>query len=100
MFCSSDWEALVDDKMQYEHDGEEMFAEDMAEHFAFLPEFHEPEPIDVEKIDIGEPENMIEEKEKMRLIIKKYIDVFKDGGNALPPPARDVGDSPPIAQKA
>lgn len=63
-------------------------------------------PIDVSTIDIGEDDVSPEQQEKMREIIRKYVDVFKDGGNALPPPALgvlcdvDVGDTPPIAQKA
>ncbi|KAH9120364.1 hypothetical protein AeMF1_007450, partial [Aphanomyces euteiches] len=66
----------------------------------------EAEPFDPDQLDVGEDELSDDEKEKMRVVLRKYRKFFIKSGNGLPPPAKgavcdiDVGEAKPLAERA
>ena len=91
----------------YYHDGGELFAEDVDQHMAVLPEVVTPtQEITIDDIQVGDPgTSRIEGQEKLRQMISKILHLLIEKGNALPPEARgavcdvDVGGANPIAQR-
>ncbi|KAH9095706.1 hypothetical protein Ae201684P_015503 [Aphanomyces euteiches] len=87
-------------------EGIDMTTEEMEAQLAFIPEITpDPTPIRLEDLDYGEPDQAIEDKEKMRAVLSKYMPYFIQSGNGLPPAASgavcdiDVGNARPIAQR-
>lgn len=62
----------------YVKESGELFAEDLAEELAMIPELpaESSELIDVEKMPIGTPENTPEEINQMRDVLRPNIDIF------------------------
>ena len=89
------------------HESGELYAEDVDQHMAVLPEITSPTAeITIDEIQVGEPGiPLTEDQESMRQLIWKNRHLLIGKGNALPPAARgavcdiDVGDANPIAQR-
>ena len=90
----------------YYHDGSDLFAEDMDQHMAVLPEVVTPtQEITIDDIQVGDPGTpRTEDQEKLRQVISKILHLLIEKGNALPPASCgavcdiDVGGANPIAQ--
>ncbi|KAH9068963.1 hypothetical protein Ae201684P_004660 [Aphanomyces euteiches] len=81
--------------------------EELEQQLAIIPEVpRKVEPFDPDQLDVGEDELSDDEKEKMRVVLRKYRKFFIKSGNGLPPPAKgavcdiDVGEAKPLAERA
>ena len=91
----------------YQHAGETLFAEDVGQHMAVLPEVDITLcEVTIEDIQVGEPEFPLTiEQEEPRQLIWEKRHLLMGKGNALPPAARgvicdiDVGGATPIVQR-
>ena len=91
----------------YYHESGDLFAEDIEQHMAVLPEMSATtEEVTIEDIQIGDPNvPLTTEQHQLRLLIWKSRHLLMGKGNALPPAARgaicdiDVGGAAPIAQR-
>jgi ribonuclease HI len=100
--------AMEEEENTYKHEAADLYAEDFAEQLMTIPDIVDlkPEPLDLDKADMCEPENTEYERNFVRRILEASKDILIASGNALPPTAKgvvcdiDVGDHPPIAQKA
>uniref|UniRef100_A0AAV1T816 Reverse transcriptase n=1 Tax=Peronospora matthiolae TaxID=2874970 RepID=A0AAV1T816_9STRA len=111
MDCTKTDEETTKDELtpspMYHHDAGELFAEDVDQHLAVLPEVVTPtQDITIDDIQVGDPGIPItEDQEKLRQMIWKSRHLLIGKGNALPPAARgavcdiDVGGASPIAQR-
>ncbi|OWZ19123.1 reverse transcriptase [Phytophthora megakarya] len=98
----------VDDDMDVavcNHEGGDIFPEDIENHMAVLQEATMGEVM-IEDIWVENPDVTPEECERLRCIIGKGRHLFIEDGNALPPPAAhgaicdiDVGNAKPVAQR-
>ena len=84
-----------------------MFAEDIEQHLAVLPEISTAtEEVTIDDIQIGDPEiPLTADQQRLKSVIWKSRHLLMGKGNALPPAARgaicdiDVGGAAPIAQR-
>ena len=91
----------------YRHDAGDLYAEDVDQHMALLPEITaSTEQVTIDDIQVGDPGvPLTEDQEKLRQLIWKSRHLLIGKGNALPPAARgavcdiDVGNARPIAQR-
>ena len=91
----------------YYHESGDLFAEDIEQHMAVLPEMSATTgEVTIEDIQIGDPNvPLTTEQHQLRLLIWKSRHLLMGKGNALPPAARgaicdiDVGGAAPIAQR-
>ena len=91
----------------YYHEGGELFAEDVEQHMAVLPEVTtSTTEITIDDVPVGDPGvPLTEDQEDLRRLIWKSRHLLIGKGNALPPAARgavcdiDVGEAWPIAQR-
>lgn len=91
----------------YYRESGELYAEDVDQHMAVLPEIVSPTAeITIDEIQVGEPGiPLTEDQDSMRQLIWKNRHLLIGKGNALPPAARgavcdiDVGDENPIGQR-
>uniref|UniRef100_A0AAV1TTL7 Reverse transcriptase domain-containing protein n=1 Tax=Peronospora matthiolae TaxID=2874970 RepID=A0AAV1TTL7_9STRA len=91
----------------YHHESGDLFAEDIEQHMAVLPEMSATtEEVTIEDIQIGDPDvPLTTDQQQLRSLIWKSRHLFMGKGNALPPAARgaicdiDVGGAAPIAQR-
>ena len=91
----------------YYHESGDLFAEDIEQHMAVLPEMSATtEEVTIEDIQIGDPNvPLTTDQHQLRLLIWKSRHLLMGKGNALPPAARgaicdiDVGGAAPIAQR-
>ncbi|KAH9182282.1 hypothetical protein AeNC1_015741, partial [Aphanomyces euteiches] len=88
-------------------EGIDLSTEELEQQLAIIPEVpREVEPFDPDQLDVGEDELNDDEKEKMRVVLRKYRKFFIKSGNGLPPPAKgavcdiDVGEAKPLAERA
>ncbi|KAH9186984.1 hypothetical protein AeNC1_011040, partial [Aphanomyces euteiches] len=88
-------------------EGIDLSTEELEQQLAIIPEVpREVEPFDPDQLDVGEDELSDDEKEKMRVVLRKYRKFFIKSGNGLPPPAKgavcdiDVGEAKPLAERA
>ncbi|KAH9118300.1 hypothetical protein LEN26_012203, partial [Aphanomyces euteiches] len=88
-------------------EGIDLSTEELEQQLAIFPEVpREAEPFDPDQLDVGEDELSDDEKEKMRVVLRKYRKFFIKSGNGLPPPAKgavcdiDVGEAKPLAERA
>ena len=96
----------VPDESTYYHEGGELFAEDVEQHMAVLPEHTtSTTEITIDDVQVGDPGiPLTEDKEDLRRLIWRIHHLLIGKGNALPPAARgavcgiDVGEARPIAQ--
>uniref|UniRef100_A0AAV1VD68 RNA-directed DNA polymerase n=1 Tax=Peronospora matthiolae TaxID=2874970 RepID=A0AAV1VD68_9STRA len=92
----------------YHHESGDLFAEDIEQHMAVLPEMSATtEEVTIEDIQIGDPDvPLTTDQQRLRSLIWKSRHLLMGKGNALPPAARgaicdiDVGGAAPIAQRA
>ncbi|KAE8892277.1 hypothetical protein PF005_g26516 [Phytophthora fragariae] len=104
-------ESNADDAVCY-HEGSDLFAEDVEQEMAVLPEVSVSltQDVRIEDLKVGMPDNVprevgIREQERLRRIIWKKKHLMIGKGNALPPAAVgvvceiDVGDAKPVAQR-
>ena len=97
----------VPDESTYYHEGGELFAEDVEQHMAVLPEITvSTTEITIDDVQVGDPGMpLTEDQEDLRQLIWKSRHLLIGKGNALPPAARgavcdiDVGEAKPIAQR-
>ena len=92
----------------YCHKSGELFAEDVEQHMAVLPEIKTSTAQvtinNIQVIELGIP--LTDDQEKLRQMIWKYRHLLIRKGNMLPPAAHgavcdiDVGGAAPIAQRA
>uniref|UniRef100_A0AAV1URW7 Reverse transcriptase n=1 Tax=Peronospora matthiolae TaxID=2874970 RepID=A0AAV1URW7_9STRA len=90
----------------YHHESGDLFAEDIEQHMAVLPEMSATtEEVTIEDIQIGDPDvPLTTDQQRLRSLIWKSRHLLMGKGNALPPAARgaicdiDVGGAAPIAQ--
>ena len=95
------------DDSTYYHEGGELFAEDVEQHMAVLPEVTASKTeITIDDIQVGDPGiPLTADQEDLRRLIWKSRHLLIGKGNALPPAARgavcdiDVGEARPIAQR-
>ena len=95
------------DDSTYYHEGGELFAEDVEQHMAVLPEVTASKTeIKIDDIQVGDPGiPLTADQEDLRRLIWKSRHLLIGKGNALPPAARgafsdiDVGEARPIAQR-
>ncbi|POM61086.1 reverse transcriptase [Phytophthora palmivora] len=93
-----------DPEVRY-HEGIDLYAEDVDQEMAILPEINPTtDEVKIEDIQVGDPGiQTTAEIERLRQKIWKYRHLLIGKGNALPPAARgvvcdiDVGDARPIA---
>ena len=91
----------------YDHEDGELFAKDVKQHMAVLPDLNVPtQDITIDDIQVGDPGiPRTEDQEKLRQMVWKSQHLLIRKGNALPPAARgtvcniDVGGANPIAQR-
>ena len=91
----------------YRNESGELYADDVDQHMAILPEVVRPAAeIFLEYIQVGDPgEPLSSGQEKLRQLIWANLHLLIGKGNALPPASRgkvcdiDVGDANPIAQR-
>ena len=89
------------------HESGELYAEDVDQHMAVLPEVvSSTAEITIDDIQVGDPGiPLTQDQEKLRQLIWKSRHLLIGKGNALPPAARgavcdiDVGGARPIAQR-
>ncbi|KAH9098513.1 hypothetical protein Ae201684P_017725 [Aphanomyces euteiches] len=88
-------------------EGIDLSTEELEQQLAIIPEVpREVEPFDPDQLDVGEDELSDDEKEKMRVVLRKYRKFFIKSGNGLPPPAKgavcdiDFGEAKPLAERA
>ena len=91
----------------FNHESGELYAEDVDQHMAVLPEVvSSTAEITIDDIQVGDPGiPLTQDQEKLRQLIWKSRHLLIGKGNALPPAARgavcdiDVGGARPIAQR-
>uniref|UniRef100_A0AAV1UQ09 Uncharacterized protein n=1 Tax=Peronospora matthiolae TaxID=2874970 RepID=A0AAV1UQ09_9STRA len=91
----------------YYHESEDLFAEDIEQHLAVLPEMSTAtEEVTIDDIQIGDPDvPLTADQQRLRSLIWRSRHLLMGKGNALPPAARgaicdiDVGGAAPIAQR-
>ena len=104
---STDKGKTVSDSSIYHHDSGDLFAEDVDQHMAVLPEVITPTAeVTMDDIQVGDPGvPLTEDQEKLRQLIWKNRRLLIGKGNILPPAARgavcdiDVGGAAPISQR-
>ncbi|POM58530.1 Hypothetical protein PHPALM_36810 [Phytophthora palmivora] len=97
---------LEPDPEVHYHEGNDLYAEDVDQEMAILPEINPTtDEVKIEDIQVGDPGiQTTAEIERLRQRIWKYRHLLIGKGNALSPAARgvvcdiDVGDAKPIAQ--
>ncbi|POM61697.1 hypothetical protein PHPALM_29250, partial [Phytophthora palmivora] len=97
----------VPDPEVHYHEGNDLYAEDVDQEMAILPEINPTmDEVKIEDIQVGDPGiQTTAEIERLRQRIWKYRHLLIGKGNALPPAARgvvcdiDMGDDRPIAQR-
>ena len=105
-----DGEAMGNDapgESTYYHEEGELFAEDVEQHMAVLPEVTtSTTEITIDDVQVGDPViPLTEDQEDLRRLIWKSRHLLIGKGNALPPAARGavciigVGEARPIAQR-
>ena len=98
---------IIPETSTYYHDSGDLFAEDVEQHMAVLPELAaSTTEVTINDIQVGDPGvPLTGDQEKLRLLIWKNRHLLIGKGNALPPAARgavcdiDVGEAAPIAQR-
>ena len=91
----------------YYHESGDLFAEDIEQHLAVVPEISTAtEEVTIDDIQIGDPDvPLTSDQQRLRSLIWKSRHLLMGKGNALPPAARgaicdiDVGGAAPIAQR-
>ena len=91
-------------RLSYHHEGGVLFAEDIGQHMAVLPELDvRPDEVKIDDIQVGEPRCTIDEGARRLIWKKRHLLIGK--GNIPPPAARgaicniDVVKAAPIAQR-
>uniref|UniRef100_A0AAV1V540 Reverse transcriptase n=1 Tax=Peronospora matthiolae TaxID=2874970 RepID=A0AAV1V540_9STRA len=98
----------IPDESTHYQEGGELFAEDVKQHMAVLPEVTIPTTeMTMDDIQVGDPGiTLTEDQEDLRQLLWKSRHLLIGNGNALPPAARgavcdmDVGEARPTAQHA
>ena len=95
------------DVATYRHESGELYAEDVDQHMAVLPDILTPTAkVAINDIQVGDPDVLLtDDQEQLRQLIWRNKHLLIGKGNALPPAAREeicnieVGGASPIAQR-